>query len=735
MHPLSHSMVAAVAVVVHRRTGQDRVTVAIRDTAGPITVDVADDPPFETVTERVEEAVRDSVGYAGTEPDVVLDLATDAALTSARLTSLTTDDEGLRAEIGTALAAAKAAPGTVVSRLPLLPDDAIAELARDGRYTEPTTSLRVHDLVLAQAKRTPDAIAVHGEERLTYRELDLRSGQLAAELSAMGVGRGAVVGVLLHRSEQLVVTLLAVLRAGAAYLALEPDDHPARLARLTADAEAALVITEPSLRERLPEDVRTHVPQPESSETEPGEPAAAQDVSPEQLAYISYTSGSTGEPKGVAVPHRSVVRLVHRPRWLEVRAEDVFLQLAPVAFDAATLEIWAPLTHGAELVVFPPGPIDTGDLALTIKEKQISVLWLTAGLFHQMVAEHLDAFADVRHVLAGGDVLAPESVHALMTAHPGLIFTNGYGPTENTTFTTCWTGSEPPPAGASVPIGTAIDGTGALVLDPDLRPVPVGVRGELYATGLGLAHGYRNRPGATAERFVPCPYSAHGGRMYRTGDLARRLPSGDLEFLGRVDQQVKIQGYRVEPGAVEAELVRDPRVRQAVVLPQPDGNGGKRLLAYVTLRTPADDPGDTSVRLREKLAGELPGYLVPWAIVVRDDLPLNRNGKVDRAALPTAQRVSRNVWNTYVPARTSLEARIADVWGSVLGIEPIGVEDEFFDLGGHSLLAVDLIESMNARLGVNMESRMLYLHPTIAELAGRLSLLPPSAESPEASQP
>jgi hypothetical protein len=223
--------------------------------------------------------------------------------------------------------------------------------------------------------------------------------------------------------------------------------------------------------------------------------------------------------------------------------------------------------------------------------------------------------------------------------------------------------------------------------------------------------------------------------MYRTGDLARRLPSGDLEFLGRIDQQVKIQGYRVEPGAVEAELVRDPRVQQAVVLPQSDGNGGKRLLAYVTLRTPADDPGDTSVRLREMLAGVLPGYLVPWAIVVRRDLPLNRNGKVDRAALPTAQRVSRNVWNAYVPARTSLEAQIADVWGSVLGIEPIGVEDDFFDLGGHSLLAVDLIEGMNAQLGVNMESRMLYLHPTVAELAGRLSLLPPPAASPEASQP
>jgi acyl carrier protein len=223
--------------------------------------------------------------------------------------------------------------------------------------------------------------------------------------------------------------------------------------------------------------------------------------------------------------------------------------------------------------------------------------------------------------------------------------------------------------------------------------------------------------------------------MYRTGDLARWRPSGELEFLGRIDQQVKIQGYRVEPGAVEAELVRDPRVRQAVVLPQSDGSAGKRLLAYVTLQTPTDDPGDISVQLRETLARALPGYMVPWAIVVRRDLPLNRNGKVDRGALPTAQRIPRNVWNEFVPARTSLEVAIADIWGSVLGIEPIGIEDDFFDLGGHSLLAVDLIESMRARLGVNMKARMLYLQPTVAELAHQLSALSLSPATPEALQP
>jgi len=755
IHPVTSRILAAVAVVIHRQTGQDDVGISFQASGSVprwIAVSVAGDPTLEVLAARVREsalAAGDAVSasaVSGEEraTDVAAELGADQSLAALRVLSkaaLPGCDEAVRSASATVLAAAERAPDTPVSRLPLLTDDAISESVRrrpegDGEHELPPTS--VHELVLAQARRTPGAFALRGSRRLTYGELDRRSRELATELTAAGAGQDAIVGVLMHRSEDLIVALLAVLRTGAAYLALDPDDHPSRLSRLVADAGTTLVITEPALRERLPGQVRVYIPQAgpspsvdaePPSTSRPGVPAACP---AERRAYISYTSGSTGEPKGVAVPHGAVVRLVQRPDWLNVRAEDVFLQLAPISFDASVLEIWTPLAHGAELVLFRPGPVDTGQLTKAIRDQAISVLWLTAGLFHQMVTSHLDAFEGVRHVIAGGDVIAPAQVRSLMAAHPRLIFTNGYGPTENTTFTTCWTSSEPPgPQALSVPIGRAINGTGVLVLDPELRPVPVGVRGELYATGAGLAHGYLGRPSATAERFVPCPYPDYGSRMYCTGDLARWLPDGNLEFLGRSDQQVKIQGYRVELGAVEAELLRDQRVRQAVVLTQSDGGPGKRLLAYVTLTMQAEDPGDVSVQLRGALARTLPAHMVPWAILIRRDLPLNRNGKVDRNALPTAQRIPRNVWNDFVPARTSLEVAIADIWGSVLGIEPIGVEDDFFDLGGHSLLAVDLIESMRTHLCVNMEAQMLYLQPTVAELAEKLAARLPSVATPE----
>jgi amino acid adenylation domain-containing protein len=721
---------AALAAVLHRRTGHEQLSIDVcreGNVAAVLTVDLADDPTFRVLLDRVTESLQETTDGPSGRADVYAEIAADGSLAAFEVVADNADVYGhaLIAEgVGVVLSTTGTELDISVSRLTLTTSGSYGIARGEGAVSETT----VHRLVLAQAASSPRAVAVTGERPMTYAELDARSNTLAQELRDLGVGAGDVVGVLMRRSPELIVSLLAVLRAGAAYLALDPEDPSERASRVLADARVALVVVDPSLAGRAPDDTRLHCPG--AAISTPVLAPARDETLPDDVAYVSYTSGSTGEPKGVAVTHRAVARLVSGPNWMTIRPDDVFLQLAPVSFDASTLEIWGPLANGAQLTVFPSGSIDLAEVAGALRDRAVTVLWLTAGLFHQMVTAHLDAFAGLRHVIAGGDVIAPDRVRALLAAHPQLTFTNGYGPTENTTFTTCWTSTVAPLEGASVPIGIPINGTGVAVLDEGLRPVPIGIVGELYATGAGLAAGYLHRPGATAERFLPCPLEdMPGERMYRTGDLARWLPSGHLEFLGRADQQVKIQGYRVEPGAVEAELTDNPMVDQAVVVVQPDGTGAKRLLAYVTLAGGRVDPA-AGVRLRKQLMQALPYYQVPWAILVRDQLPLNRNGKVDRHALPSATRVPRNVWNEFVPPRTPLEFTLAEIWGSVLGIEPIGVEDDFFDLGGHSLLAVDLIETLRQRFDVELQAHTLYLQPTVAELAVNLAaFLPSSATS------
>ncbi|WP_306326495.1 non-ribosomal peptide synthetase [Streptomyces venezuelae] len=571
---------------------------------------------------------------------------------------------------------------------------------------------------------------VCGTETLTYTQLENRAEDFARRLRDAGVGHGDVVGVLAHRSTALIVTLLAVLKAGAAYLVVDPGEPDGRCARLLEDAGAGVVVAEEERQGRVPPHCRLlGMPGPDAPAERSGTDALPAGH-PDQLAYVSYTSGSTGEPKGVGVPHRAVARLLYAPDWIEIHPEDVFLELAPVAFDASTIEIWGPLVNGARLVVHAGRTVELDQLAKEIQQEGVTVLLLTTGLFNQMVTQHLEAFEGVRHVLTGGDVASASHVRRLMGAYPGLLFTNGYGPTENTSFTTCWTTGTPPAADESVPIGRAIKGTRIAILDAELRPVPDGETGELYTSGDGLARGYVGRPGATAERFVADPYSPEpGGRMYRTGDLVRRRPDGLVEFLGRADQQVKIRGFRVEPGHVEAVLTRYPEVRDAVVVPQADASGNKRLLAYVLPEPEAaeaataapDGAAGLAARLREALSAELPPHLVPWAVLLRPELPLNRNGKVDRKALPAATRVARGLGTPLVLPRTPLEERLAALWGEVLGVEPVGVRDDFFALGGHSLLAAQLIAALRRETGQDVSARTLYLRPTIEELAAELS--------------
>jgi len=579
----------------------------------------------------------------------------------------------------------------------------------------------IHELVAEQAARTPDRIAVSFRgTSLTYRELDDAADALAGRLRAVGVGGGSVVAVVLGRTPELIVTLSAILKAGGAYLYLDPAEPVEQRDRIVADARARIAVVAPQFADQSPQ-------VPIVISTEDGHPDAAAattmstPVHPDAPAYVCYTSGSTGEPKGVVVSHRAIWRLIDRPTWIDVREDDVFLQLTRVGFDVSTFEIWMPLVKGCRLALAPTGHADLDELAGTLRAEGVTVLWLTTGLFHMMVAHHLDGLAGVRHLLAGGDVLSPAHVQRVMAAYPDLVFTNGYGPTENTTFSTCWTTTASGTA-ARVPIGVPIDGSTAVVLDDGLRPVPHGEVGELWVGGHGVATGYLNRPGATAERFVadPDPAMPPGSRMYRTGDLARWSGDGTLDFLGRSDRQVKIRGYRVEPSAVEMELLRHSGVEQAAVITHIDSAGDTRLIAYVAAGSM--DPAEWTAfgtALRKQLQDSIPAHLVPWAIVVLRDIPLNPNGKVDRSSLP-ASKIPRNVWNDYVEPSDPVEHRLAAIWSDALAVEPVGVQDNFFDLGGHSLLAAELLAALQHEFDVSLPARILYLRPTITDLAEEL---------------
>jgi acyl-coenzyme A synthetase/AMP-(fatty) acid ligase/acyl carrier protein len=428
-----------------------------------------------------------------------------------------------------------------------------------------------------------------------------------------------------------------------------------------------------------------------------------------------------------------VVRLVRGADYADFGPDTVVLQGAPISFDASTLEIWGPLLNGGR-VVMPGASPSLEELARTIAHQGVTMLWLTASLFSVMVQERLEELGGVRQLLAGGDVLPVEQVRALKQRFPDVRLINGYGPTENTTFTCCYTVPNGW-SGSSVPIGRPISNTRVYVLDAMLRPVPVGVPGELCTGGDGVARGYLGHPGKTAERFVPDPFATEpGARMYRTGDRVRWKADGTVEYLGRLDQQVKVRGFRIEPGEIEAALAGRDEVREARVIVREDEPGEKRLVAYVVGEAKGEG-------LREHLRRTLPGHMVPAAVVVLDRLPLTPNGKLDRKALPAPELASRE--ETYVAPRTPVEEVLAGIWAEVLRLERVGVEESFFELGGHSLLATRVVSRIRAVFGVELPLRALFEAPKIAELAGRveemrraeLPLAPPVVRRSPASDP
>lgn len=559
----------------------------------------------------------------------------------------------------------------------------------------------IHERFTAQATAAPDKVALRGNDRvLTYTQLESRANEAARCLVAGGIGPESRVGVLAERSVELVVTLLGILKAGAAYVAVDPrqPEEWRSIALRTASVHCLLDVSG-----------RTE-PGPSPMEPGGGDPERSS-VDPRNLAYIAFTSGSTGTPRGVAVTHEAVLRLVLGQSYAPVGPGDRFLQFAPLAFDASTFEIWAPLLNGAELVVHPPGEPSLRDLAEFVRAERITTLWLTAGLFQQVADHFPDLLAGVRRLVVGGDVVSARHVELVLAQVPGIVVVNGYGPTENTTFTCCHEVSRPLPG--PVPIGRPIVGTDVRVLDARLRPAGTG---ELYAVGTGLARGYVDAPGASAARFVADPWSTPpGGRMYRTGDLVRTGPDGVLEFLGRTDRQVKINGFRVEPGEVETVLARLPAVRAAAVVAQPDPAGSPRLVAFVAPHRGQVVP---VLGLRRRVADALPVYARPASYRIVDDLPLTANGKVDRAEL--AGRNSRerpDLYCDYVPPRTPAQALVAEMWSDLLGIDRVGVDDDFIELGGSSLLSMRMTADIGVELGVTITPRGFYLDPTVAGLA------------------
>ncbi len=613
-------------------------------------------------------------------------------------------------------------PGQRVSALPMLDEAERGRLLAlgTGAALDIPPGATVHRLFEQQAARSPEALAVVSDTAsLTYGELDRRANQLAWHLRSLGVGPEARVGLFAERCPEMVVAVLAILKAGAAYVPLDPDYPPERLDFMRSDAAVAAVVTHAALAPRL-----AHGPVPvivvdADADTLSSYPTSAPptDAGPDHVAYVMYTSGSTGRPKGVLVPHRAVVRLACSGRHARLTAADTTLQLAPLSFDAATFELWATLLAGATVALAPPGVLALEDIGTALARHRVTALWLTAPLFHQMVDRRLGDLAGLRHLLAGGDVLSPRHVEAALAALPHCQLWNGYGPTENTTFTTCAALRDHHHPGRPAPIGTPLDATRVYLLDHTLSPVPTGAPGRLYTAGDGLARGYLGRPALTAERFVPDPFSPEpGARMYFTGDLARFRPDGQLEFLGRADQQVKIRGFRIEPSEIEAVLAACPGVHQVAVVVHDEPAAGKRLVAHVV----PDSHASLSVeQLRKHLLERLPSFMVPSAFVLRDALPLSPAGKIDRRALPAPEISREGLATEYAAPRTPTEEIIAGVFQEVLGTRA-GADDDFFALGGHSLLATQVISRLRATFDVELPLRALFEAPTPAALAARV---------------
>jgi amino acid adenylation domain-containing protein len=605
-----------------------------------------------------------------------------------------------------------------VDRLPLLPEDERRQVVEAWNRTERPfpRGVTLPDLFAARVAERPDAEALAwGDETLTYAELDARANRLAHHLVRHGVGAESRVGVLLERGVEMIVSLLAILKAGGGYVPLDPTYPPERLRLMLADGGARVLVTRGALAAEVAADGVVAISLDEAAEAIAAEPSDALEggASADGLAYIVYTSGSTGTPKGVMVSHRNVVQLVVETDYVRLGPGDRVAQASNASFDALAFEAWGALLNGATLVgisrdvlLSPPA------LRELLREERITTLYQTTALLNQLSREQPDIFSPLREVLFGGQAVDADSVRRILAGGRPERLLHMYGPTE----TTAWSSWESVKAvdedARTVSVGRPTGNQRIYVLDGALEPVPVGAAGEAYVGGDGVVRGYLDRPALTAERFVPDPFAeAPGARMYRTGDRLRWKTDGKLEFVGRLDDQVKIRGFRIEPGEVESVLCAHPDVREARVVAREDEPGEQRLVAYVVGDADADD-------LRTHLRQRLPEYMVPAAFVALHALPLTPVGKLDLKALPLPELASPD--DRHVAPRTPVEEALAAIWGEVLRLERVGLGDDFFALGGHSLLIMRLIARIRAAFGLEISIRAVFAAPTLEGMAGEI---------------
>ena len=620
-------------------------------------------------------------------------------------------------------------PRQKIASLPLLCDEErhqlLVEWNKDTIVPYPREA-SIPELFEAEVAAHPDTVAIVTDTTTwTYQELNAKANILAHRLHALGVKPGMFVGLCMERSAEMIAATLGILKAGAAYVPLDPAYPSARLQYMLNDANPTGILVSQESIPRVAETFKLY-PHPILDvgtvlEEAGNETNLERTFSADHLAYVMYTSGSTGTPKGVCVEHRSVVRLVKGLNYATLDTSETLFHFAPISFDASTFEIWGALLNGARLVVYPAELPSLKDLGDAIIRHGVTTLWLTAGLFHQMVEANLDSLRGVRQLLSGGDILSVSHVRRVLEQIPQTTLINGYGPTECTTFTCCYPMRGTLEPCTSVPIGRPISNTPIYILDTLLQPVPIGVPGELYVGGDGVAREYLNAPELTSERFIPNPFAP--GRLYKTGDQVRYLPDGRVLFLGRADGQIKLRGFRIEPGEIETTLLSHPDVREAAVILRANRAGDKRLAVFVTVdqaKTP-----DTET-LRTYLSERLPAHMVPADIIPLAKLPLTPNGKLDRRSLEKILPVSLAVSDTYVPPRDELEKKLSRVWAQLLDLKAVGIHDNFFQLGGHSLLAIRLVICFRTICGFEISLRDIFECPTIELLANRVKSALPS---------